>query len=132
VRREVAKLRLLLQQYAVMCPAAQLFASDQAGRTARRVTAWMQPQPARVQRLLPGVARTRRAVSVDLAAVGLQWGFHLDSPNFSIVHLLATLVLLQLRTCACAHMHAHTHTHTHTHTRTQARTHIHTCTAYID
>ncbi|KAI8471868.1 MAG: hypothetical protein J3K34DRAFT_520228 [Monoraphidium minutum] len=35
VRREVAKLRLLLQQYAVMCPAAQLFVSDQAGRTAR-------------------------------------------------------------------------------------------------
>jgi len=37
VRREVAKLRLLLQQYAIMCPAAQLFASDQAGRTARCV-----------------------------------------------------------------------------------------------
>jgi hypothetical protein len=35
VRREVAKLRLLLQQYAILAGQAQLFASDQAGRTAR-------------------------------------------------------------------------------------------------
>jgi hypothetical protein len=35
VRREIAKLRLLLQQYAILAGQAQLFASDQAGRTAR-------------------------------------------------------------------------------------------------
>lgn len=37
VRREVAKLRLLLQQYAVLAGQAQLFASDQAGKAARLV-----------------------------------------------------------------------------------------------
>eukprot|EP00878_Enallax_costatus_P029399 GHUV01031875.1.p1 GENE.GHUV01031875.1~~GHUV01031875.1.p1 ORF type:complete len:213 (+),score=63.68 GHUV01031875.1:275-913(+) len=35
VRREVSKLKLLLQQYAILSGQAQLFASDQAGKAAR-------------------------------------------------------------------------------------------------
>lgn len=35
VRREVSKLKLLLQQYAILTGQAQLFASDQAGKAAR-------------------------------------------------------------------------------------------------
>lgn len=37
MRREVAKLKLLLQHYAIMSTQAQLFASDQAGKAARTV-----------------------------------------------------------------------------------------------
>ncbi len=35
VRRELAKLRLLLQQYAVLASGAQVFCSDQSGKLAR-------------------------------------------------------------------------------------------------
>lgn len=35
IKRELGKLRLLLQQYAVMAPGAQVFCSDQSGKLAR-------------------------------------------------------------------------------------------------